>query len=36
MAKTNLMCQILTGDEMRASFSADVLKASGLIDDPLF
>ena len=34
--KTNLMCQILTGDEMRASFSADVLKASGLIDDPLY
>ena len=30
------MCQILTGDEMRASFSADVLKASGLIDDPHF
>lgn len=34
--KTNLMCQILTGDEMRASFSADVLKASGLIDDALY
>ncbi len=34
--KTNLMCQILTGDEVRAAFSADVLKASGLIDDPLY
>lgn len=34
--KTNLMCQILTGDEARAAFSADVLKASGLIDDPLY
>ena len=34
--KTNIMCQILTGDEIRASFSADVLKASGLIDDELY
>lgn len=34
--KLNLMCQILTGDETRAAFSADVLKASGLIDDPLY
>ena len=34
--KTNLMCQILTGNEARAAFSADVLKASGLIDDPLY
>lgn len=34
--KTNLMCQILTGDEARAAFSADVLKASGLIDDALY
>ena len=34
--KTNLMCQILTGDEARAAFSADVLKASGLIEDALY
>lgn len=34
--RTNLLCQILTGDAMRAAFSADVLKASGLIDDALY
>ena len=34
--KTNLMCQVLTGDTLRAAFSADVLKASGLIDDALY
>ena len=34
--KVNLLCQILTGEEARAAFSADVLKASGLIDDALF
>lgn len=34
--KTNLMCQILTGDSTRAAFSADVLKASGLIDDAFY
>lgn len=34
--KVNLLCLILTGEEARAAFSADVLKASGLIDDALF
>ena len=34
--KTNLLCQILTGNEAMASFSSDVLKASGLVDDELF
>ena len=34
--KTNLLCQILTGNEAMASFSSDVLKASGLVEDDLF
>ena len=34
--QTNLICQILTGNSNMAAFSADVLKASGLIDDELF
>ena len=34
--KTNLVCQILTGDEARAAFSADVLRASGFVEDDLF
>ena len=34
--KTNLLCQILTGNEAMASFSSDVLKASGLVEDELF
>ena len=34
--KTNLLCQILTGNEAMASFSSDVLEASGLVEDDLF
>ena len=34
--KTNLLCQILTGNEAMAAFSSDVLKASGLVEDELF
>ena len=34
--KTNLLCQILTGNEAMAAFSSDVLKASGLVEDDLF
>ena len=34
--QTHLVCQILTGNSNMAAFSADVLKASGLIEDDLF
>ena len=34
--KTNLVCQILTGNEAMAAFSTDVLKASGFVEDDLF